>query len=184
MSTLKAGFGKVINWLPLRRGIEYLKNVASDYKGSALDIVKDSRDAPLKATIYGSGLALLAVAYKTNPDETSFHEQLIETYTDMGLIVDDLRRPSSYKHVIEVNKFDSQRVLKRINFAFFSAIVRLDHDPVCGIYVSQCAYLKPSYFDYIRERVVDIGIFGRWRILDAKLQDYDVNPSEWNEEDN
>ena len=149
-----------------------------------MDSVKDSKDYPLKATIYGSGLLFLFVAYKTNPDENSFHEQFIETYTDMGLIDNDLRRPSSYSHVIEVNKLDSQRVLKRINFAFFSVIVKLQYDPICGVYVSQCSYLKPSFLEYAKERIVDVGILGRWRVLESKLKDYDVNPNEWNEVDN
>lgn len=181
MATLRAGLSRVASWPPVRSVVNYLKNLANDYKSVALDTVQDCKDRPVKATLYGGLLSFLFAAYKTNPDEASFREQLIDAYVDMGLVNPVVRNPAAYEHVDHLNQLDSARVLKSINFAFFTLIVRLDYDPKCGVYVSQCDYLKPSYFSYLTERVVDVGVLGSWRVLNHKLRDYDVNPAEWND---
>ncbi len=55
-----------------------------------------------------------------------------------------------------------------------------DFDEGCGLYKSQCEYLKPGYLDFL-DRVVDIGCMGRWWMADKFLKDYDINPEEWDD---
>src|SRR5437879_2361792 len=61
MAAIRAGLRKAYLWGPVQNFLGYLKQLAVDYKSVALDIAKDSRDRPLKATIYGSGVVFLFV---------------------------------------------------------------------------------------------------------------------------
>ena len=55
-----------------------------------------------------------------------------------------------------------------------------DFDSVCGLYKSQCEYLKPGYLDFM-DRIVDIGCLDKWWMAEKALTEYDVNPEEWDD---
>lgn len=174
LSRTGSAFGRLF-----KRSYDYGALVYNDYQGVLVEAAKDCRNRPLKASVYFSGLGFLFYAYKTNPDENSFRQQLVQSITEMGLVHPDVRNPASYDHVCHLNQLDSERVLKPLSLCFFSVIFRQDYDPKCGLYNARCGYLSPTYISYLTERVVDIGVLGHWRILRHKLADYDVNPSEW-----
>ena len=50
-----------------------------------------------------------------------------------------------------------------------------------GLYAAQCDYLRPSWSD-MRHRVLDLGFMGRWWLSARKMELYDVNDAEWNED--
>ncbi|KAI1292890.1 hypothetical protein HDE_06773 [Halotydeus destructor] len=175
---------RINNWGPVRNLKTYLRLVSNDYKSVALETVEDCKDRPFRAAAYGSGLMFLVYAYRTCPNEQSFREQLISTYTDMGLVNATVRNPSTYQHVCHINELINERTLKIINFGFFALMFRKDYNDHCSLYAAQCEYLKPSYYQYVTQRIVDVGFLHEWRMLNMKLKDYDVNPVEWNESEN
>lgn len=180
VSVLKNAALRVGRFGPIKNLLEFGRNVTSDYKAVGVDVFQQAKDRPLKATAYGSLLSFLFYAYKTNPDDTSFREQLVKSYAEMGLVHPDVRNPAAYQHVVLLNQLDSQRVLKKLSLGVVSFVFQGDYDSKCGHYYSQCTYLQPSYLSYFN-RIVDIGFLGQWRVLQSKLVDYDVNPVEWQE---
>ena len=50
-----------------------------------------------------------------------------------------------------------------------------------GIYEAKCKYIKPHWTEF-HKTIIDVGVFGRWRNLEASMKDYDVNPEEWKED--
>lgn len=182
----------LINYLPsvpripekVRNGrfksfIDFFVNYYEDYASVAKDCIRGARNRPLRATAIGSGLLTLFIAFKTNPDETQFHDQLVSSYVEMGLVDPVVRNPPCYDHVHVLSKGENDRILTRIDLAFLSLMFQ---DPVnknCSLYTARCSYLKPSYWAYIRNRVVDVGVFNTWLILKHKIVDYDVDPEEW-----
>ena len=57
-----------------------------------------------------------------------------------------------------------------------------NYAPECGLYKSQCEYLKPSYFAWLdSDRLVDIGFLDKWWLAHKAMTDYDINPGEWDE---
>lgn len=163
----------------LKSFFDFFVNSYMDYTSVGKEIIQDARNRPLKACAIGSGLFTLYIAFKTNPNETIFHDQLVTTYVEMGLVDSIVRNPSSYDHAHELTRCENERILKRINLAFFSLMFEKPVNDNCSIYAARCSYLKPSYLDYIRNRVLDIGCFNTWWILKYKTVDYDINPEEW-----
>ena len=48
---------------------------------------------------------------------------------------------------------------------------------------ANCKYLTPGYLDVFTEgRIVDVGCLGKWWLTAKAMQDYDINPSEWDEQ--
>ena len=127
---------------------------------------------------------MLTTAYAaclTNPDERCFTDQIVQYVHDMGMVDAGIRHEPAYDHVHHMYSVWNERRLRRLNFLFFSILWQADHPPECGHYSSQCQYLRPSMKSFLRRaRVLDVGAFGRWRVLDHKLVDFDVNPGEWN----
>jgi hypothetical protein len=163
----------------MKRVFDFYETILDDYYNVAKDVIRDAKDRPIKAAIVTSGIVTAAVAYKTNPDERCFTDQIISYVHDMGMVDPSVRHKPAYDHVHEMYTIWNQRRMRRLNLIFFSLMWQDDHTPDSGHYLSQCSYLKPSIASFFRDRVVDIGAFGRWRMLDHKLIDYDVNPSEW-----
>ena len=66
--------------------------------------------------------------------------------------------------------------------------VLLDTDHVsnysskAGLYTAQCEYLQPTFKEMISERLIDIGIHGKWTMFEEALKEYDVNIDEWDEQ--
>lgn len=115
----------------------------------------------------------------SNPNELSFHDQVITSQNDLIELSDDVRNRSSLDHVLYLNQCFKERTLHRFNLGFLSLLIRLDVNPQNALYAYQCQYLKPSYKSYIQDRLVDVGIAGKWRLLDYYMSDFDVNPDEW-----
>jgi hypothetical protein len=168
----------------LKRVFDFYGNVFDDYYHVTRDVIQDAKDFPRKAIVVGASLTTLLVAYKTSPTENDFHDQLNDANVELGLVDPVIRNQSSYEHVYALNQYRNQRILRHFNLFFVSFMWIQDFPSNCGLYPSQCQYLQPSYMSYITDRIVDVGLFGRWRILDYKLKDFDVNPSEWQEKEN
>lgn len=163
----------------LKRVFDFYANVFDDYYHVAQDVIQDAKDFPRKAVIVGASLSTLFFAYKTNPSHNDFNDQLNQANVELGLVDPVIRNESSYQHVHSLNDVRNQRILRHFNLLFISFMWAQDYPSNCGLYNSQCQYLQPSYLSYITDRIVDVGLFGRWRILDYKLRGYDVNPNEW-----
>ena len=71
-------------------------------------------------------------------------------------------------------------ISSRLNLGFLSLLWVDNYAKVCGVFKSQCEYLKPRYLTF-HERIVDIGFLGSWWILENKMKHFDINPSEWDE---
>lgn len=158
---------------------DFYSNLFGDYYHVSQDVIQDAKDFPFKASIIGCSLASLFVAYKTAPTENDFYEQLNSCNDEMGLVDASVRNNSSYQHLYFLNEVRNQRVLRCINFTFLSLMLINDYPKDCGHYYSQCTYLKPIYRSYVRDRIVDVGIFGRWRIIDHRVKDFDICSDEW-----
>lgn len=70
--------------------------------------------------------------------------------------------------------------LFRLSLGFCSLLWLDNYSKVCGVYKSQCEYLKPRYLT-MHERIVDVGFLGKWLVIGKKMEEFDINPQEWAE---
>ena len=164
----------------LRKVFDFGEAVADDYYHVAKDVIQDAKDRPLMASLVAAALAAGYTAYRTNPDERCFRDQLITYVHDMGMVDPVIRHPPAYEHVHHLYDVWNEGRLRRLNLIFLSILWQHDYARQCGHYLSQCQYTQPRLSSFLTGgRILDVGIFGRWRVLDHKLLDYDVNPEEW-----
>ncbi|XP_022239620.1 mitochondrial import inner membrane translocase subunit Tim29-like isoform X2 [Limulus polyphemus] len=126
-------------------------------------------------------LGILVYAIQTNPDEQSFRNSLILCRNELSLVSDSIRNPKSDSHMQYLLNCYNQGLLHRASCGPFSVIWVDNYHPDCSLYDARCSYLKPRYLTFY-ERIVDVGIFGKWWNLRKMMIDYDVNPEEWNKQ--
>ena len=156
-----------------------MKNTALDYRDTLKEIKDYSIAKPKRAAIIwfciGSALYLI----RNNPSQECFNNQVKESYHHLLVVHESQRNPVSVEHISFLNDCVQSHCIKRLDLGIFSLLFRLDCDPKCALYTNTCDYLQPSYTEYLTKRLLDIGIAGRYRFIEHKMIDYDVNPAEW-----
>jgi len=158
---------------------DYMKIVINDYKQVGIDVIQDARDKPFKACVIGSIGCFFIYLLKTNPNENDFIHQLTSSHNNLSEISETIRNDSSYDHVMHLSQLVNEGVLRRFSIGFMSFLYFADYNTNCALYEAQCKYVRPKLISYPTERMVDVGIAGKWMILDRKMIDYDINEDEW-----
>ncbi|XP_078043630.1 mitochondrial import inner membrane translocase subunit Tim29 [Augochlora pura] len=163
----------------LERWGRYWRDVYIDYKDVAENLVKECKERPLKATTYTTLAALCIYLNKYNPDKSSFQEQLLQNTMKLIQVGEPIRNPVSENHVKWLEQCHNEGILRRLNLGILSIMWLDNYDEACSLYKSLCTYLQPQYITF-HQRIVDIGILGKWWILEEKMKDYDINELEFN----
>lgn len=153
-------------------------NIVDDYKTVFIEIGQDMKSRPVKSSIYVSLLTTMGVLFKTNPGPQEFQKRLTESVTDLMLVGDLIRNPTSEKALDELCDLNNQKRLRCFNFGLFSLMCVRNTNPEVGLYSSTCKHLKPHWTE-LHKTILDVGLFGRWIYLEKAMQDYDINPDEW-----
>ncbi|XP_055950245.1 mitochondrial import inner membrane translocase subunit Tim29-like [Argiope bruennichi] len=164
----------------LHRWREFWLALIADYKSVGMDVIQGSKERPKKAVLITSGLGIMFGALITNPDEQSFYDQHIKNSSTLVMVTDPIRNPAAEEHITYLTRCENQGLLRHTNLLFFSLMWVADYDKNCDIYAQQCKYLRPKFLTFY-QRIVDVGLFGRWLNLKFKMKDFDINPNEWNE---
>ncbi|OXU24874.1 hypothetical protein TSAR_011918 [Trichomalopsis sarcophagae] len=169
-------FIKLSHRVILLFSVNYWKNLYTDYKEVALDIVKECRERPIKASIYATIAGGSYYCAKHNPDEVSFREQLISSSLKIGLVGEPIRNPVSVFYTKWLEQCYNEGIIRRLNLGVISFVWLDNYDKGCALYKTVCPYLKPRYVTFY-QRIVDVGFLDNWWILDNSMTDYDVNDS-------
>ncbi|XP_015602311.1 mitochondrial import inner membrane translocase subunit Tim29 [Cephus cinctus] len=162
----------------LERWGKYWKNLYIDYKDVAIDVAKDCRERPIRATFYFSTLASCYYFAKHNPDESSYREQLLQDSIKVMTVGESIRNPETVQHIKWIEQCYNEGVIRRLSLGIISFIWLDNYDEVCAHYKATCSYLKPRYLTF-HERIVDIGFMDKWWILEKKMVNYDINEAEF-----
>ena len=162
------------------RAVNYFHMVKGDYKEAFKEVAEFYRFKPLKASIYSSiGLLSLYASY-TNPDEMEFKDCYISHGHELAQVGDPIRNPFSQNIADYVSKAHNAGLIRRLNFGVGSIMWVDDYDKAVGLYAAQCHYIQPSWSD-MSKRIVDVGFLGKWWISSRKMENYDINETEWDE---
>ena len=114
------------------------------------------------------------------------------TYTtdsiELCSIGDLVRSRQSDDHIQSLLRAYNYGVVRRLNLGVVSLIWLDDYAKECDVYSAKC---KPSHVRWMdvfglgdmKTRIVDIGIAGRYRLLDEAIVDFDVSDSEWSQQE-
>jgi uncharacterized protein C19orf52 len=157
----------------------YITNLVNDYKATLIEIKDKSLKRPFGTGCLIGFMGFLFHLSNNNPNEVSFLDQLITAQNNLITVGESVRNPSSSEHIFFLNQCIRERTLTRLDLCILSLMFRNDIDQDCALFLNSCNYLKPSNFNYLTERIIDIGFAGKWRIMELKMVDFDVNPQEW-----
>lgn len=146
-----------------------------------MEAVQDARQHPLKTSAYFASLSIAAYFVKTNPTKEQFECLVTECANDIAVVGDPIRNPCSDKHIRDLVCRANAGLLRRTTFALFSVMWIDNYDPSVDVYEARCKMLKVGWFDW-PERIIDIGVLGRWRWLEQAMIDYDINSEEWEDQ--
>ncbi|XP_059471886.1 mitochondrial import inner membrane translocase subunit Tim29 [Neocloeon triangulifer] len=163
------------------RLVTYWQSLLRDYREAGLDTLKDIRERPLKASVYGTALGTAYLCAKRNPDEISYRQRLIEAQNDVAFTCPSIQNKRTISYLKHLEQFGNQGVVRYFSFGIFS-IVWFDNYAKClGLYEARCDYLKPTYLEICKSRIVDVGFWNKWWLLDKNMVDFDVNEDEWSQ---
>ncbi|XP_070564336.1 mitochondrial import inner membrane translocase subunit Tim29-like [Ptychodera flava] len=160
------------------KGVDFIKLLLSDYKAVAMDTVSDIKERPIKASFYISVLGVFGYAFYSNPDYDSFDVEVVKASNELLQLGHIVRNPESDQHLQNILRWRNQGILRRWNLVFFSLMWTDNYNQECVSFEAQCKHLKPRWLNF-QDRIVDIGVFGRWYVMKKKMTDYDINPAEF-----
>ncbi|XP_068129589.1 mitochondrial import inner membrane translocase subunit Tim29 [Hyperolius riggenbachi] len=161
-----------------RKFVIWTKGLLRDYGAACKDIAVDAKERPGKAALYISLLAGAAVCSSKAPSEHSFECSLLEASCTLLLLSPWTRSGRSDQHVQRLTELRNEGRLRHINFMVFSLMYEAPYDEECDLYPTHCPHLKPRLTDF-PSRVLDIGFFGHWWLLQQMMKDYDINEEEF-----
>ena len=164
-----------------QRLINYLTMVKTDYREALREVTDFAQQKPLKAGLMFSLLGFGLYANQTNPDEKSYRENFLQNCQELSQVGDPVRSEGAEKLQDYVARAYNAGLLRRLDLLVCSFIWVDNQDSAMGIFSSQCKYIQPTWAD-LRYRIVDVGFLGDWWISSKKMNEYDVDTREWNED--
>lgn len=158
---------------------QYLRTVWLDYYEVLKEVRRDACNKPLKASAYGIATIFVINLFRTNEGLKSYSAEIVSACNRVGSVVDKCRNPTSKEFVQNIGELHCQGLLRQLDLGFSTLIYKADSNQDIALYRYNCSHLRPSLKEFIHERLVDLGIQGRWLILESKMKNYDINEDEY-----
>uniref|UniRef100_A0A8C4KEC9 Translocase of inner mitochondrial membrane 29 n=2 Tax=Dromaius novaehollandiae TaxID=8790 RepID=A0A8C4KEC9_DRONO len=81
-------------------------------------------------------------------------------------------------HVQRLLRLRDRGQLRYRNLVFFALVYEAPFDAEAALYLARCRYLQPRWRE-LPGRLLDVGFWGRWWVLRARMRDCDVNEEEF-----
>ncbi|KAM5171409.1 mitochondrial import inner membrane translocase subunit Tim29 [Mantella aurantiaca] len=161
-----------------KKFVVWTKSLLHDYGEACKDIAVGAKERPGKAALYISLLTGVGICSSRAPTEDSFQSSMLDASSCLLFLSPWTRSGKSDQHVQRLMELSNQGRLRHINLLIFSLMYEAPYDPECDLYSTQCSHLKPRWSEF-PDRVLDIGFFGRWWLLQNKMEDFDINEEEF-----
>nr|XP_053656321.1 mitochondrial import inner membrane translocase subunit Tim29-like [Cherax quadricarinatus] len=111
-----------------------------------------------------------------------FQDTLQKYMNESALLSAKIRNKEVNAHFNYMVDCYNHGLVRRLSLGFCSFLWVDNYSKACGVFKSQCEYLKPRYLTF-HERIMDVGFLGNWWIIYKKMEDFDINSEEWVESD-
>ena len=149
-----------------------------DYKAVANSAVVYVRERPIKFISQLGLVGLGAYCWSQRPGMQSYTDELLKSSNELLQVSNLIRSKTSEAFVRDLVTSYYQNQLTCKNFGLFSVILKNDFPNDCDAYDKNCYYMQPRW-KKLHERIVDIGMLGRWFMLENAMIDFDVNNEEF-----
>ena len=153
-------------------------HLVRDYKAVANSAVTYVRERPIKFISQLGIVGLGVYCWSQKPDMQSYADELFKSSNELLQVSSLVRNKASDTFVRDLITSYNQNRLTCRSVGVFSVILRNDFPDECDSYDKNCYYVQPRWTK-LHERIVDVGILGRWFMLEKAMVDYDVNEEEF-----
>lgn len=156
---------------------QFKDNVAMairDYKTVFQEIGADVWARPIAATAKLCLVAGLAHVATETPSEEEFRSKVVEANFDLMLLPRSLRNPASYEHVKKIADLQGEGRIRYTNLVFGSLITSSAYSPKAMLFEAKHQSFQTWVLGF-RERIVDVGFYGHYWLLEQAMVDFDVN---------
>lgn len=155
-----------------------LVNIARDYRDTFADVKKYVKHHPWKGACYAAMCVLLHQAWKRRPDSVSYFDTLVMYSNELGMVANDSRNPRSERYISRIFLQHSKHKLMYVNLGALALIVERRSCPDVKSFPETCPQLRQPWWSLYRN-IVDVGVWGDWRVIHSEMVDFDVNEEEW-----
>ncbi|KAK4871945.1 hypothetical protein RN001_016069 [Aquatica leii] len=154
--------------------VKYWKTLYMDYKDVAVDIVKESRERPLKTVSILTILSSVFYCAKHNPSLISYRENIISAKNKLLLVHPTTQNVNTALHLKRVENYFNRGCIRRLNLGIVSLIWADYYSDSCSSSQAKCKYLQMKYSD-MKDHVIDVGFLDYWWFLSDIMENYDLN---------
>ncbi|XP_075594277.1 mitochondrial import inner membrane translocase subunit Tim29 [Balearica regulorum gibbericeps] len=149
-----------------------------DYASAAREAALGARRRPGAAAGSLAGLAGAIACAAAVPSAESFEAATVEAAGTLLLLSPGTRSPSADRHVQRLLRRREAGRLRYRNFLFLAVVYEDPHADDAALYLARCRHLRPRWRE-LPGRLLDVGFWGRWWVLGARLRDCDINEEEF-----
>lgn len=163
----------------LRAGWNGSKNrvtsIALDYRDVAYEVADKAQKRPFRAVVWSTGILATFLAFRTRPDKQEYVDSLLRGANEIALVAEGSRSKRAVDALQERRLAINTGKLRVVDLLFLSIV--LSHPTQsegCELYSGQCKLVRPPLLSF-QDYILDVGVFGRWLVLERRLEHYDVN---------
>lgn len=113
-----------------------------------------------------------------NPELESYYRLLTQSRVELGLLSEKTRNKGAERWMQSITTLVNKKRLRATNMFFMTVLWQSDFPTNCDLFEANCGSVKPRWRDYF-SRIVDVGLFGHWLLLEQRMEDFDVNHEEF-----
>lgn len=167
-----SGIKKILKWgQPLR-------DIMMDYAEVSKDIMQGFRTRPAKSIFWLVCSGIIIGFQKRCPSLNSYRNEVIEYSNELGLCAEAARNNQTKLYIDRVSTLLINGHVQHVNLGVCSLLLLRPQSVNCLNYHSTCKHLKPPIWTF-HQRIVDVGVWNQWVLLNRKMVDFDVNESEF-----
>lgn len=152
----------------------YWKGLYIDYRDVFINVGKQMKEKPVRASLYSTLGASAVYSFKHNPSETDLIEQLRVYNTQMMLVDPVCQNPVSSQYLTFLERCYNEGIVRRLNVGVCSLLWLDNYDRAVNLYKATCSYTKPELLSW-HNRIIDIGFLDKWWKIEEKMKDFDIN---------
>lgn len=156
-----------------------LKAIVVDYIEVTKDLLVEAKQRPLKTILYLLTGGVAVSTWRRRPSYACYLKEVMNYSNEMGMCSESLLNPQAKAYVDHVLRLNADSYLRYVNFGLFGVIIQRNYSPSCANYAETCEYLQPRIWKTF-DRVIDVGVWGKWIELEKRMVDFDVNEEQFN----
>ena len=150
------------------------RNIILDYYEVSLDIVKTIKTHRIRSVFGFFCTGAVVYSFRQVPSEYNYYGELLEWSNELSLVNEKEQNQVSKSHIDRTLRLYASNRLHYVHLGLVAIVMETPTYPDCKNYHSTCVHLQPRWWTFY-ERIIDIGVYRKWIVIQQKMKDYDIN---------